>query len=190
MTQIYITIVNQSKDFPARHIDGESGKVYTFKWNSTHPQGGCYTYEPKSQAEIDDIMRSQALYEIVFFSVWVPGVFDQPKPVKAEKPKEPEPPKATEPNPEAKSDEDSEEYSEEYSEDDKSFDWTAAPEDIEAQVKEIEDKDELADLIERHGGQSPAKQSKLETFQVAARKAILDSRIGKNEAPEPSELDI
>lgn len=184
MTQIYITIVNQSKDFPARHIDGESGKVYTFKWNSAHPQGGCYTYEPKSQAEIDDIMRSQALYEIVFFSVWVPGVFDQPKPVKAEKPKEPETPQAAEANPKVETY--SEEGSEEYSEDDKSFDWTAAPEDIEAQLKEIEDKDELAALIEQHSGQVPAKQSKLETFQAAAYKAIIGSR----ETPEPSELDI
>ena len=50
-----IQILNESKYRSAFKVDGYSGSIYSFKW---HDKKKVYVYQPKNQAEVDDIFNS------------------------------------------------------------------------------------------------------------------------------------
>lgn len=170
MNPIYVRIVNEPKDYHVRHIDGASGAVYTFHWNRDFPGGGCYTYAPRSQEELDDIMSAQSVYDGVFFSVWVPGVFDTPAAAPQDAPEDTPEPRYGPPH--------------KIPEPDLSQspglpipDFRTCGEDtIRPRLDAIEDKNTLSEIIREYGGKPPPKQSKSETFRQVAETAIRSAR--------------
>ncbi len=59
-----IKIIGQNKEEPTLYAEGISGKSYPFRWSK---EDGGYAYEPKSQAEADDIFQSQNIDGLFFF---------------------------------------------------------------------------------------------------------------------------
>jgi len=56
---IAISILRQSLDLPALSIEGLSRSVYQFIWDSS---AGRYSYTPKTQFEVDDLMLNQGYF--------------------------------------------------------------------------------------------------------------------------------
>ncbi len=52
--KITLKIMEERKTAQVRKVDGYSGKLYPFTWSDTLR---AYTYVPKTQQEIDDLMR-------------------------------------------------------------------------------------------------------------------------------------
>lgn len=172
MSKLYIFILNERKHVNGIKVDGISGKVYQFLWNK---EVGFYTYEPKSQDEIDDIMQSQ-FHGIFYYSLCVPGLFDAPKVEEAKK----DTPKleATPPAADAVSDEPSEPEATEP-EEATPFDPVThfeSVEDVAGEVAKFEDKEQLTSIIEAHAGTPPSSRTGIPKFQAAATEAILASR--------------
>ncbi len=59
-----IKIIGQNKEEPTLYVEGISGKSYPFRWAK---EDGGYVYQPKSQAEADDIFQSQNMDGLFFF---------------------------------------------------------------------------------------------------------------------------
>ena len=60
-----IKILGQTQVEPVLHIDGTSGNLYKFRWDSPE---GAYTYTPHNQEEADDIFQNQHIDGLWFFS--------------------------------------------------------------------------------------------------------------------------
>jgi len=197
MERPLLFILDEKKHSAVIDVDGISSKCYRFVWNKDL---GYYTYEPKSQNEIDDIMQSAQFHQLFFFSIIVPGLFDEVSAEKkATKPKAPEPPKepaptppkapepgtepepAKEPESEVKDSEFEDKDSPEY---DQAYFEPIDENELGNELAKIEDKDTLIFIIEVHGGKAPAKQSGLEKFRAVAEEAIIVSREKSEETPD------
>jgi hypothetical protein len=90
--KLLIKILGQTKQFPALRVD--FGPGYTFPWNESLK---AYTYEAKSQKEIDDIFQSQSVHAVWTFA---PVIIKDAAPTDKAAPA-PEPIPAAPPTPEA-----------------------------------------------------------------------------------------
>lgn len=177
MKRPLLFILGEQKHSAVIDVDGISSKCYRFVWNKAL---GHYTYEPKSQNEIDDIMQSAQFHQLFFFSIIVPGLFDEV--VAEKKPSKPEPQAPETPKePESKGDEDESGGSQEY---DQAYFESIDENELANDLAKIEDKETLIFIIETHGGKAPAKQSGLEKFRAVAEEAIIVSRNKKEETPD------
>lgn len=161
--KLQVFILNEQRYSSILDVDGISGKSYRFRWNQNTPKeiGSCYTFEPKNQEEINDIMQSQA-HGMFFFSVFVEGAFQVSEPEKA---------------PDVKK----------VVRDLGDIEALELGKIVEA-IEAIEDKDQLIALIEKYGASAPPKQSSVAKFQKAAIEAI-GAKLAKEEDEEP-ELEI
>jgi hypothetical protein len=162
--KLSVFILNEQRYSSILDVDGISGKTYRFRWNQHTPKeiGSCYTYEPKNQEEINDIMQSQA-HAMFFFSIFVEGAFECSK---ADKPAEVK------------------KVVRDYGDLDK-----LPLNEIVAAVEAMDDKEALIALIEKYDGIAPAKQSGIAKFQKAAIEAIGEKIASESEESEP-ELEI
>lgn len=51
----YLKILNETKHRQALKVDGNSGRLYIFKWSEAIR---AYCYQPKNQEEVDDLFRT------------------------------------------------------------------------------------------------------------------------------------
>jgi hypothetical protein len=62
---IQIVILRETKQMPVLNIEGDSGRTYTFVWDT---DTGYYTYNPKDQKETDDLFLAQGFRGPFMFS--------------------------------------------------------------------------------------------------------------------------
>lgn len=66
--KLIITILGEGYQEDVLNVDGQSGTIYPFAWNSA---AGRYEHAPATQEAIDDIFQSQTINSLFFFSAVV-----------------------------------------------------------------------------------------------------------------------